>query len=438
MRKASNLELEKQKTITAETRITELLSRGVEDVTVREHLQAALKSGKKLRVKHGIDPTGPKIHIGRAIALWKLRAFQNLGHKIVLIIGDTTAQIGDPSDKLHKRPFLTSAQVKANLKGYLAQIGKVLDLKKCEVRKNSEWLAKLTFLEGAQLAESFSAQQMLARRNFKARWDAQEDISVRELLYPLMQGYDSVAVKADIEIGGTDQLFNLHAGRTIQQHYKQPPQDILTLKMLEGSDGRKMSTSWGNVINITDEPNNMYGKIMAMDDAMMPKYFDLACPHLAYSEVERIMSALGNGSFSPRDAKMRLAREIVTLYHGASKAMEAEKEFVRVFQKKEAPQDMPEILLPLTSSNSGPIMTGISDHAKIILTQPEFREFTIVDLLMSTGKIDSRNEAKRLTEQGGVELDGKVETDPRKNLLIKDGVILRVGKRIFFRLRKPK
>jgi len=392
---------------------SELLTRGVEEIVLREHLESRLASGKKLRVKHGIDPTGPKIHLGRAISLWKLRAFQNLGHKIVLIIGDFTAEVGDPSDKLQKRPFLTAQEIKKNLRGYLAQIGKVIDVKKAEIRYNSEWLKKLTFRETAKLAETFSFQQMLARRNFKERWEQGQDISMREFLYPLMQGYDSVAIKADVEIGGADQLFNLHAGREIQKQYGQEEQDILTTQMLEGTDGRKMSTSWGNVINITDTAEDMYGKIMSMSDGLIEKYFTLCCPHLSLSEVGAIAASLHNGGLSPRDTKMRLAREIVCLYHGKDASQEAEENFIRVFQKKEAPQDMQVFKFE----------NGIQ----------------IIDVLMGTGGVPSKTEGKRLLEQGGVEYAGKSITDPRQILDIpEEGAILRVGKRKFFRIIKPK
>lgn len=394
--------------------ITELLTRGVEDVVVREHLAAALRTGKKLRIKHGIDPTGPRIHIGRAISLWKLRAFQNLGHKIVLIIGDFTAQIGDPSDKLAKRPILTAAQVKAHAKGYLAQIGNILDMKKTEVRYNSEWLAKLDFLQTAILAESFSAQQMLARRTFRERWDRGEDITMREFMYPLMQGYDSVAVKANVEIGGTDQLFNLHAGRTVQQHYKQSPQDIMMLQMLEGLDGRKMSTSWGNVVTIVDEPKDMYGKVMSLRDDLMEKYFTLCCPHLSLEEIKGLMARVLGGTESPRDTKMRLAREITTLYHGAQKAEAAEKEFVRVFQRREAPSAIKEFTLP--------------------------NEFTVIDLMQGTGIITSKSEGRRLIEQGAVIFDGRKITLADNATLhdsdVPDSAILQVGPRRFVKFKK--
>ena len=238
-------------------KIEEILNRGTEDIIDKKHLKEALLSKKKLNIKFGIDPTGPKIHLGRAVVLRKLKKFQELGHKVILIIGDFTAQIGDPSDKLGKRPMLDAATIKKNLKDYKKSLGKIIDLRRTTFKYNSKWLSKLNLKELALLAESFSVQQMLARRNFKDRYESQGEISLREFLYPIMQGYDSVKIKSDVEIGGFDQLFNLKAGRIIQRHYGQPEQDVLTCQMLEGTDGRKMSTSWGNVINITDEPNDM-------------------------------------------------------------------------------------------------------------------------------------------------------------------------------------
>lgn len=382
-------------------KIQELLTRGVEEIHIRKSLEKRLLSGKQLRVKHGIDPTGEKIHLGRAATLWKVREFQNLGHKIILIIGDYTAQIGDPSDKLSKRPFLTPAQVKQNMAQYKKQIGKIINLKKVEWRNNSEWLAKLKPRELDGLAELFSVQQMLARRNFKERWDKKEDISIRELHYALYQGYDSVAVKADVEIGGSDQLFNLLAGRKIQQSYKQKPQDILTGQMLPGLDGRKMSTSWDNVITITDEPTDMYGKLMSMHDDMIPEYA-LLCVRLPITEVKKIKN--------PRDAKMRLAREIVAIYHDKTAAKKAEQSFVNTFQKHKVP-----------------------NKVRVY----EFKgndDIKMIDLLSRAKIVSSKSEARRAIEQGGVKIDGKVIKDTNTKIkLSKKGILIQKGKRHFVR-----
>ncbi len=377
-----------------------MLSRGVAEIIDREHLEKALKSGKRLRVKLGIDPTGQKIHLGRAVALRKLREFQDLGHKVVLVIGGFTAQIGDPSDKLSKRPMLSETQVKKNMADYKRQLGKILDLRKVEFRNNNDWLRRLNFKEIANLAESFSVLQMLERRNFKDRFERHEEISLREFLYPLMQGYDSVAIKADVELGGTDQLFNLMAGRTIQKYYGQKEQDIFVNEMLEGTDGRKMSTSWGNVINISDEPNDMYGKVMAVDDKLVLKYF-LLCTDLSEKEIENIV--VGN----PRDAKARLALEITAFYHGLEAAKAAEGHFNRVFREKEFPEDMETFKSALPKMN-------------------------IVDLIVASEMAASRSEAKRLIEQGGVSIGEERIDDPYRIIEIPtEGIVLQVGKRKF-------
>src|SRR3989344_1373612 len=318
---------------TSSERISHLLSRNVEQVIERNHLEAALKSGRKLRVKLGIDPTGGNVHIGHAVTYWKLREFQDLGHKIIIIIGDFTAQIGDPSDKLAKRPFLTRTQIKQNLKNYLPQIGRIVNLKKAEIHYNGEWLAKLNFREISELAEVFTVQQMLERKNFAERLSNQQEISLRETLYPLMQGYDSVAVRADVELGGTDQLFNLLAGRKIQERYGQKPQDVMLMIMLIGTDGRKMSTSWGNVVNTIDSSDDQFGKIMSMHDDMIPNYFRLTT-RLDEKEIATYEKQLKQGT-NPRDVKKVLAQEIVSLYHGKAAAEKAAEKWEKLFSKKE-------------------------------------------------------------------------------------------------------
>ncbi len=355
-------------------KIDELLSRNVEDIIVKEHLRERLLSGQKLRIKFGIDPTGPSIHLGRAVPLWKLRAFQDLGHQIVLIIGDFTATIGDPSDKLEKRPMLDKKTIERNMKEYKKIIGKIIDIKKAEFNYNSKWLKKLNFAEISILAESFSVQQMSARRNFKDRIDAGTDISLREFLYPLMQGYDSVAVNADVEIGGFDQLFNLKAGRTIQKHYGKSEQDILTTAMLEGTDGRKMSTSWGNVILITDEASDMFGKIMSVHDDLIVKYFKLVTT-VPLTDIEKIEADIKNG-MNPRDAKVILGKKVVAMYHGEAKAEAAHQAFVQTFQKKEIPDDIEEV----------------AAH----------KDEKLADFLVRTGVVESKSEFRRLVEQKGI------------------------------------
>lgn len=381
-------------------KIKELLSRNVERVVVKKELDRQLRSGKKLRIKHGIDPTGDKIHIGRAVALRKLRDFQGLGHKIVLIVGDFTAQIGDPSDKLEKRPFLSETQIKKNLKNYLPQIGKIINLKRTEVHYNSAWLKKINFKEVVRLAQNFSALQMLERRNFKLRWQKQQEIGLYEFFYPLMQGYDSVAVKADVELGGSDQLFNLLAGRKIQEMYKQKPQDILTTKMLEGTDGRKMSTSWGNAINITDEPHDMFGKVMALRDELIEKYFFLTTD-LSEEEIKEAKK------LRPLKAKEKLAFEIVKLYHGEKSAKAAQRFFDETFREKRLPRKVSLIKFPHGDS--------------------------LRKVLQKAGAVGSNSEFRRLIKGRAIEIDGEVISDLGCKLQ-REGIV-RVGKKKFLRVR---
>ncbi len=395
-------------TIDTNQKIEELLERNVEKIIDKENLLRKIKSGKKLRVKLGIDPTGSKIHIGRAIQLWKLREFQDLGHQVVLIIGDFTAQIGDASDKKAMRRPLSEEEIKENMKDYKKQIGKILDLEKTEFHYNSEWLNKLTAKDLIKLSMHFTAQQLIQRRNFKERWEEDKPIGLHELDYPLLQGYDSVAVKADLEIGGTDQLFNLMAGREIQGIFNQEPQDIMTLKMLNGLDGRKMSTSWGNVITIVDDPNEMFGKVMSMKDELIPEYFE-QCTRVPLKRVEEIARLLQRKEVNPRDLKFELAKEIVSLYYNKETAQKAAEEFEKVFKKKELPSNIPEIKI-------------------------KEEEIGLLDLLVKANLVSSKSEGRRLIEQRGVKIDNQVESDWQKIIKIKKGLIIQVGKRKFVKV----
>lgn len=396
-----------RKVATDRKKIEELLTRGVEEVFVRESLEKKLLGGKRLRVKFGIDPTGSKIHIGRAVVFRKLKAFQDLGHQIVFIIGDFTAQIGDPSDKLEKRPMLTSDDVERNLKTYREQAGKILNLKDIEFHRNSRWLSKLTFKDTVNLAEMFSVGQMLARRNFKERYEKGQEISLREFLYPLMQGYDSIAVRADVEVGGFDQLFNLKAGRVLERHYGLPEQDVLATSMLPGTDGRKMSTTWGNVITIVDEPNDMFGKVMSIDDSLIENYF-LLCTDTPTAEIPSIAESLHSRSQNPRDIKARLAREIVTLYHGEKKASGAEENFNNTFKKKGVPSDTPKAIAP--------------------------RGTPLVDFLLSQGLVSSKADFRRLIAGGAISssVTGEIITDEFSKLEQDDS--FKIGKRRFIKV----
>lgn len=392
------------KIITDEKKIDELLVRGVEDIIVKEELKIALMSGRQLRIKLGVDPTGGKIHIGRAVPLRKLREFQRLGHQVVFIVGDFTAQVGDASDKTEKRPMLTRAQIDENLKDYKSQISKILDISKTEFVYNNDWLSKLTFGELTTLAECFSVQQMLARRNFKDRYEVGKEISLREFLYPIMQGYDSVAVKADVEIGGNDQLFNLKAGRIIQEYYGMPKQSIITFEMLEGTDGRKMSTSWGNIITIVDEPFDMFGKIMAVHDDLIIKYFMLTTD-LPLEEIQNIEIELKNGS-NPKDSKMRLATELVTMYHTEKDAALAKNSWIETFSNKGVPEVIEELI-------------GSEDKE-------------IVELLIEKGIVASKAEWRRLVEANAVSDEkGNLITDTKEKVR---NVILKIGKKRFAKI----
>lgn len=386
-----------------ETKIDELLSRGVSEVIDREHLKKRLLAGEKLRVKFGIDPTSPNIHIGRAVSLLKLRDFQELGCEIVFIVGDFTGTIGDTSDKESERPMLDEETVRKNMETYTIQAAKILDFSRVEVQFNSTWLAKLDYREILLHADAFSLHEFISRENIKKRLDEGKRISLRELLYPLMQGHDSVVMKADVEVGGSDQWFNLLSGRKLQERAGQSPQDILTMGLILGTDGRKMSSSWGNTINLLDEPNDMFGKVMSVPDELIGSYF-VHCTRVPMGEVEEITKA-----DNPRDAKVRLAKEIVALYHGADEAAKAEEYFVNTFSKGEIPEDIAE----------AKVEAGMK----------------LVDLIVSLGFAGSKGDARRKIEQGGVELDGEKITDPNFSVVAShSGKVLKVGKKDFVKI----
>ena len=397
------------KIITDEEKIDEILSRGAEDIIDKEHLKKKLMSGKQLNIKFGIDPTGPKIHLGRATVLIKLRDFQDLGHKITLIIGNFTALIGDASDKDAIRTPMTEKQIKDNLKDYLRQIGKILDLKKVSIKYNKDWFGKMTAQEIIGLSMNFTAQQMIQRRNFKERWDNEKPIGVHELLYPLLQGYDSVVIKSDLEVGGFDQLFNLKAGRELQRAFKQEPQDVMTVRMIYGLDGRKMSTSWGNVINILDEPKDMFGKLMTLKDEMIGDYFE-SCTRVPMLQVNEFKASLKDKVMNPKDIKKILAKEIISFFYDRKKADEAEKEFEQVFEDKKLPSEIEEVKI-------------------------EEEKLNVQDLLVKLNLASSKGEAKRVIEQGGVRaIKGEnIEEikDWQLEMQIEKGVIIQVGKRNF-------
>ena len=387
-------------------KIKELLERGVDEVIDRNDLEKKLKSGRELRVKLGIDPTSPNLHLGRAIPLLKMRDFQELGHQLVFIVGDFTGVIGDTSDKDSERPMMSPEQIRKNMKDYVKQAGRVINIRKAEVHYNSKWLKRLTYDKIGEQADQFSLAEFNARENIKKRLAEGKRVSLREVLYPLMQGYDSVAIKADVEIGGTDQRFNLLAGRQLQKHFGQEQQNIIMGPLLEGMDGRKMSSSWGNVINLTDRPKDMFGKVMSVPDGLIMKYFTLAT-RAPLADLKGVEFQLKSGA-NPRDVKAKLAREIVKLYHNEKEALVAEEAFNRQFKDKEVPDDVREVRL---------------SSARL----------DIVDLLVETKLVSSKSGARRMVEQGGVRIDGKKITSLGE-VEVKSGSVVQVGKRKFVRI----
>ncbi|MBT3690176.1 tyrosine--tRNA ligase [bacterium] len=394
------------KIITDKKKIKELLSRGVDEVINEKDLEKKLKSGKKLRVKLGIDPTSPNIHLGRAIPLLKLKDFQDLGHQIIFIVGDFTGVIGDTSDKESERPMLSKEDIKKNMTEYAAQAGKIINLRKCEVKYNSKWLKKLKYNEIGEQANLFSVAEFIARENIKKRLDKGSRVSLREMLYPLMQGYDSVAIKADVELGGTDQRFNLLAGRKMQEHFKQEPQNILMTELMAGTDSRKMSSSWGNTIDLTLEPNNMFGKVMSISDDLIVKYFTLVT-RVPMDDIIGIESQIKSGA-NPRDIKAKLANEIVKMFYGEKKAKTASDNFDKQFKDNEIPDDIKEVKI-------------------------ENKKWDIIELLFETKLVSSKSDAKRMVKQGAVKIDDK-KIISISEIEVKSGMIIQVGKRKFVKI----
>ncbi|WP_338823466.1 Tyrosine--tRNA ligase [Moorella humiferrea] len=392
-----------------------IIRRGVAEIIpeedLKDKLERSLAEGKPLRVKLGLDPTAPDIHLGHTVVLQKLRQFQELGHQVIIIIGDFTGRIGDPTGKSETRRQLSEAEVLANAETYKEQIFKVLDPARTEVTFNSRWLANLTFTDVIQLAAKITVARMLEREDFARRYQENRPISVHEFFYPLMQGYDSVALAADVELGGTDQKFNLLMGRHLQREYGQEPQVAVMMPILPGLDGvQKMSKSLGNYIGINEPPKEMYGKTMSLPDELMLTYFELVTT-VSLEELEEIRKGLADGTLHPRDAKMRLAREIVGLYHGEAAALEAEEEFRKVFQLGDLPQDIPEVEVKET-------------------------QIWLPRLMVQAGLAPSTSEARRLVRQGAVRIDGQRLDDPDAELVVRDGAVLKAGKRKFVRLRR--
>jgi tyrosyl-tRNA synthetase len=372
-------------------------------------LEKSVATNTPLTVKLGLDPTAPDIHLGHTVVLRKLKLFQDLGHQVVILIGDFTARIGDPTGKSATRPPLDEEAVKRNAATYKEQIFKVLDEEKTIVRYNSEWLGKLNFANVLKLAAQYTVARMLERDDFHKRYTEGRSIGVHEFMYPLMQGYDSVALHADVEFGGTDQTFNLLMGRHLQEQYGQAPQTIITMPILEGLDGvQKMSKSLGNYIGISDEPADMYGKAMSIPDELMMRYFMLVTD-MSIEEQEKLSAGLADGSVHPRDTKMKLAYTIVRLYHGEAAAEEAQNHFISVFQKHALPEDIPEYAVELSD-------------------EPTF----IPAFLTAAGLTASNGEARRSIKAGAFKIDG--EKCGEENVVLKADMVLQVGKRKFIRI----
>jgi len=385
-----------------------LNKRGIEEIISDKELDTKLKSGNKLRIKFGVDPSSPDIHLGHAVVLIKLKQFQDQGHQIIFLIGDYTAMIGDPSGKNKTRPVLTEAQISQNAKTYFDQVGKIIDIKKAEIRKNSEWFEKMTLKELIDIGSKFSVASIIERDDFEKRLKTNQEISMHELYYPMMQAYDSVMLKADVEFGGTDQRFNMLAGRELQKKIGQFPQVVITTKLLVGTDGKeKMSKSLGNYIGITEGPKEQFGKVMSIPDNLIEQYFEL-CTGLDQSAINKMVLEMKEGN-NPRDYKLILAEKIVTLYHGQNEAAYAKEHFLNQFQKKEMPDEMLNIEL---SGN-----------------------YILPLLLSEIGAADSNSDAKRLIEQGGVRIDGTKITDTQAEISTHSGMVIQVGKLKFWRIK---
>ncbi len=385
-----------------------LLERGVVDVIIKAELEKKLNSGKKLRIKLGIDPSGADLHIGHMVVIKKLREFQAAGHHIMLLFGNFTGQIGDPTDKLNARKPKTQAELEENAKKYMEQAGKILDMKNVEVVWNADWLGKLSFADVIKLAQVFTVHQMLERDMYQERIKKNQPIYMHEFLYPLMQGYDSVALKSDLELGGTDQTFNLLAGREIQRAYGQEPQSVLTVPLLVGTDGKdKMGKSLNNYIGVNESPKDMYGKTMSIPDDLIIPYLELATD-IPLEEIKKLAKALKEGE-NPKNLKMMLARELVTLYHDKKSAESAEQEFTEVFSNKGKPEEIEKTFL------SG-------------------KKHKLVDLLVETKLTASKSEARRLIEQGGIRVDDEKITEMDFVLDISKERLIQAGKRKFIKV----
>ena len=386
-------------------KIEEVLIKGVERILPSKEELKNLMMKRKIRLYLGIDPTSPQLHLGHAIALRKLKDFQDLGHEVILLFGTFTARIGDPSGRDKKRKPLTPSQIEKNMKTYKDQSSKILDFSRVKIKGNADWLEKLNFNDLVKISSQFTISRLLERDMFQERIKAGGEVWLNELMYPLMQGYDSVAMDVDLEIGSSDQLFNALVGRKLQKIFRNKEKFILITPMLLGLDGRKMSKTYGNTVNLTDPPAEMYGKLMSLKDELILLYFQL-CTNLPLKEIKEIERKLSKKEINPIEAKSRLAKEIVTIYHGGKKAEEAEKEFNRVFREKKLPLKIPVI-------------------------QIKEKKLNILELLTKTKLISSKSEAKRLILQKAVKINGVLKENWQEIIEIKKEMVIKVGKRRF-------
>jgi len=392
----------------------DIIKRGVKEIIPEDEMvkkiEKSIKFNKPLVIKEGFDPTAPDLHIGHMVTIRKLKQFQDLGHTVVFLIGDFTGLVGDPSGRSETRKMMSREEMGKNVQTYKEQIYKVLDSNKTIIRFNSEWLGNLTIYDFMELASKYTVARMLERDDFKKRYDNKKDISIIEFLYCLLQGYDSVALKADVELGGTDQKFNLLTARNIQKRYGIDPQVIITMPLLLGTDGvEKMSKSLGNYIGINEPPSEIYGKILSITDDLIIPYFIFAT-EVSDVEIKKFEKDLKDDNVNPRDLKRRLAREVVSLYHEKSEAIKAEEAFDRIFVKKQTPTEINEF--------------KVDNNKKI----------WIVRLLTLTNMCKSSSEARRLIKQGGVSIDGNKINDPEIDIIINKETILKVGKRKFLKI----
>ena len=391
----------------------ELISRGAEEIIpekeLKQKLEQSINKDTPLIVKLGCDPSRPDLHLGHGVVLRKLRHFQDLGHQAILVIGDFTAMIGDPSQRNKTRPQLTLEETKANAESYIEQAGQVLNIDSLKIVYNSTWLDAMRFSDVIRLSSHYTVARMLERDDFTKRYKAEIPISIHEFMYPLAQAMDSVELKADVELGGTDQKFNLLVGRDLQREYKQDPQVIITLPLLEGTDGiEKMSKSYGNDIGLTDTPEDMYGKSMSISDEMIEKYFILAADANTKT-VSKVKKQLSDSSQNPRDIKRELSRAIVQLYHGQNAAKEAEQYFDRVIVNKDAPDEMDQVELSIDTQ--------------------------LIEVVTNEGLTSSKGEARRLIKQGAIRVDNEKITDESHILLKGKEVVIKVGKRRFIKIK---